>query len=1201
MKKTLTRILSVFLILALIIVMIPINVFAEKNDGSVSAKASNVSVSGTDGFGSVIAKASAGAEEDDPDYGIEDFYLVENNIAYVKFHNVESCKLVVALYSEETGQMLGSGMKNVSAHETEANIIIDVESIPQYYILKAYLLDENNAPLGKSQFNIETTKMFEKFDSKTVDDFSNNVVLNFDDQKDDNFAVLLDNAVDIKYDGISNVLDSYDENAGKYIFSNVNENIRNLKIGDIFTFTIEPDIYIIKIASISFSQDKATIIEDKDTTYEDLFKYIDLNINSNETENGIKYDQSNANPNIELVGYEKWDEGNDYGLNGIETQAEIIDIDKKVNVSCPVFQTKEKNGYLVGNKDSHFSIRGSADLKLSGDITVKCYYDTEWNWSVDYVWFIPIPDLDIDNYFYFKLEINLKLKGSINFTIKLQGDINITKLSYWITGLVIEGDVTLHFEASLTFSASIEIKWTIGFNYDTDSGWTNLSGWPKANLYPKGALTSAVIIAVKFKPGLSLAKVIKGSLLTEVGVELVTTIVDLDSKEILNATKVEKIHLCDWEKCFEGDINIYLAVKISGEIFGKTFGVKELKPKTSTKLFDYYFRTYPQFEFHLTECPNYAFRCDMKILNKDNKPIVNVDVLSDSKDISEHYKYNQKNATDNNGCVSFFYMEGEYTPTFYINGNAVDANIVKQKVFNKVVQSQSFKMIDAVKTITFILDVTETDGGGSGHNSGGGGTNLFNYSAVFNANGGLFPDGTVEKTLTIKSGEVIVPPSTPTKSGYIFTGWSPNLPDVMPSKDQYFTATWDSGTVSQSFSGSTLTISGTGCMTDYTGFGQAPWNSYKGSIKHIVIESGVTGLGDYAFAQCENLETVTIADTVTDIGTATFYQCDSLQSINLPDSVKTIDDYAFYGCYSMKTLSLGSVESIGSYAFAQCTALENVVVPATTTNIGDSAFAWCQNLDTIEIKNKNCGVYDSSNTIYVDTTIIAPVGSKAQSYANKYGRTFSSLTTQSVIDTTKVYDSFLFTYSSCVAGSDYILLNVTGYGNGFELTTSNLEFIDQITADSNGKITRNFIPRKLVLDSTTLLIGDFGNGTEAKIIKPTLVSTNVEINNNPGTLKINYQEGVKLTATVISPIDDCNIQWYVNDSFYCAGDTFECKHIKSDIKVTAKLVDINGNPIIKDGKEISAEETVKVNASFIQKIIAFFKFTLFRQVVIRTN
>lgn len=410
-----------------------------------------------------------------------------------------------------------------------------------------------------------------------------------------------------------------------------------------------------------------------------------------------------------------------------------------------------------------------------------------------------------------------------------------------------------------------------------------------------------------------------------------------------------------------------------------------------------------------------------------------------------------------------------------------------------------------------------------------------------------------------------------------------------------------SGNTSQSFSGSTLTISGTGCMTDYTGFGQTPWSSYKDSIKHIVIESGVTGLGNYAFAQCENLETVTIADTVTDIGMATFYQCSSLQSINLPDSVKAIDDYAFYGCYSMNTLSLGSVESIGSYAFAQCTALENVVVPATTTNIGDSAFAWCQNLDTIEIKNKNCVVYDSSNTIYVDTTIIAPVGSKAQTYANKYGRAFSSLTTQSVIDTTKVYDSFLFTYSSCVAGSDYILLNVTGYGNGFELTTSNLEFIDQLTADSNGKITRNFIPRKLVFDSTTLLIGDFGNGTEAKIIKPTLVSTNVEINNNPGTLKINYQEGVKLTATVISPIDDCNIQWYVNDSFYCAGDTFECKHIKSDIKVTAKLVDINGNPIIKDGKEISAEETVKVNASFIQKIIAFFKFTLFRQVVIRTN
>ena len=211
------------------------------------------------------------------------------------------------------------------------------------------------------------------------------------------------------------------------------------------------------------------------------------------------------------------------------------------------------------------------------------------------------------------------------------------------------------------------------------------------------------------------------------------------------------------------------------------------------------------------------------------------------------------------------------------------------------------------------------------------------------------------------------------------------------------------------------------------------------------------------------------------------------------------------------------------------------------------------------------------------------------------------LSTQSVIDTTEIYDSYAVTYSSCVAGSDYILLNVTGYGTGFELTTSNLEYIDQLTADASGKVSCNFIPRNYVSGSTTLLIGDFGNGTEAKIVTPKLVSTSVEIVNNPGVLTINYMEGIKLDATVISPVDGCELQWYVDGAAYTAGDTITIEHLKNETDITVKLVDANGNPVLKDGEEILAEETIKVNAGFFQKIIAFFKFTLFGQVVLRTN
>ena len=79
--------------------------------------------------------------------------------------------------------------------------------------------------------------------------------------------------------------------------------------------------------------------------------------------------------------------------------------------------------------------------------------------------------------------------------------------------------------------------------------------------------------------------------------------------------------------------------------------------------------------------------------------------------------------------------------------------------------------------------------------------------------------------------------------------------------------------------------------------------------------------------------------------------------------------------------------------------------------------------------------------------------------------------------------TYQFFSSTCVAGNDYIMLNLTGYGSDFALATNNLEYIDQLTADESGAVSGSFVPRNAVEDSTTLLIGDFGNGVEARVIE----------------------------------------------------------------------------------------------------------------------
>lgn len=85
-----------------------------------------------------------------------------------------------------------------------------------------------------------------------------------------------------------------------------------------------------------------------------------------------------------------------------------------------------------------------------------------------------------------------------------------------------------------------------------------------------------------------------------------------------------------------------------------------------------------------------------------------------------------------------------------------------------------------------------------------------------------------------------------------------------------------------------LTISGTGDMTDYSGYdNRCPFDD-NSNIKSVIIESGVTSIGDEAFYSCDNLTSVTIPNGVTSIGNASFLGCRSLPSVTIPDGVTRI-------------------------------------------------------------------------------------------------------------------------------------------------------------------------------------------------------------------------------------------------------------------------------------------------------------------------
>ena len=87
----------------------------------------------------------------------------------------------------------------------------------------------------------------------------------------------------------------------------------------------------------------------------------------------------------------------------------------------------------------------------------------------------------------------------------------------------------------------------------------------------------------------------------------------------------------------------------------------------------------------------------------------------------------------------------------------------------------------------------------------------------------------------------------------------------------------------------------------------------------VSIGDGVTSIGDYAFAECSNLTSITISESVTSIGIGAFSGCRRLTSITIPGSVASIGCWAFMNCSRLTSITiLEGVTLIDQQAFGSC-------------------------------------------------------------------------------------------------------------------------------------------------------------------------------------------------------------------------------------------------------------------------------------------
>ena len=153
-----------------------------------------------------------------------------------------------------------------------------------------------------------------------------------------------------------------------------------------------------------------------------------------------------------------------------------------------------------------------------------------------------------------------------------------------------------------------------------------------------------------------------------------------------------------------------------------------------------------------------------------------------------------------------------------------------------------------------------------------------------------------------------------------------------------------------------LRISGTGAMKDFysSQYDDSPiyasWYDYKDKINEFIVHDGVTNIGKYALASCDNLTSVELSDSITSIGSVAFYGCNNLTLTELPESVTDIGNGAFSDCTNLALTELPSgITKINNTAFYNCTNLALTELPESVTSIGNSAFYNCTKLALTEL------------------------------------------------------------------------------------------------------------------------------------------------------------------------------------------------------------------------------------------------------------
>ena len=479
-------------------------------------------------LGAAVSNGQSSVENTITDVTVTDEMII------VELSQSEASIIVVGIY-DETGDTLIDYFVERDIPEEAQTIEFDIDiDMPQYFYLRAFILDSECCPLAKQYETSRYTKAYEDFLSKTTDDFEADRVLNLDNSKTDNFTVLGDKVARIN---TSDSVNTPSKSGSTYTFSNIDDNLRGLKPGDLFEYEVDGVPEVIKVGTAVYDGDMLTVTAAK-AEMEEVFNYVKIDYSSE------KFDSHNTAP----TGVDH--EDSDLAPTGVDAGFEY-DVSKT---------------YSMGDNDDaiHFGVSGSVTVGAS--VSFKLHYSAS----------ILETELVVE----IGGEINVELSAKLSHSFTL----GILPIPTPIAGVVFTIKVEVELEAEAQLQVTVPYTGKIGFSYNEKSGFSNLSQKPKLNY--DASCEGRLYAGVKLTPAVNVfLSTIELGIPAKIGLEAVGT------REATVTDAKTSDHLCRW--CISGSVSLVFSAEAELEFGIKIIGLSQSLSfelgEMSVKLFDFHY------------------------------------------------------------------------------------------------------------------------------------------------------------------------------------------------------------------------------------------------------------------------------------------------------------------------------------------------------------------------------------------------------------------------------------------------------------------------------------------------------------------------------------------------------------------------------------------------------------------------------------